>query len=246
MFRSGRFTLFWVVVVFVAHKSKFRLVVGRATKLGGWGKLHKKVFQYSKSQVQRTKAAYKWIFELTRWVAAALMLIINGKFPPVETWEKHALSWDRSLFNYDYYFCKCETTFPSNMRSLRFPFLWIRWHLASSVSLLFCPCEMPFLAWGAVAAKQMQHRSAWVIWQQLGAWWLLFKPGTWSVRLGAGSCLWAILWKWKTEENLFFNLSSPQRNDKENTSGCLLQSTHRAQIFKVMQEPFGAQIGNSF
>lgn len=49
MFRSGTLTLFLVVVVFVAHKSKFRLVVGRATKLGDWGRQHEKVFRYSKS-----------------------------------------------------------------------------------------------------------------------------------------------------------------------------------------------------
>lgn len=34
MFRSGKFTLFLFVVVFLAHESKFSFVVGRASKVG--------------------------------------------------------------------------------------------------------------------------------------------------------------------------------------------------------------------
>jgi len=40
----------------------------------------------------------------------------------------------------------------------------------------------------------------------------------------------------KTKENLFFLVSFPQRNAKENTSGYVLPSTHKAQVLKAVQE----------
>lgn len=121
--------------VFLAHTSKFRLVVGRATNLGGWRKLPRNTFQLwvDKAGCSTTDANDKWQVSSTETRATPrlglrqILFFLRLRYLQIQ----NRISW------------QYLTAVPSVS-------------LGQGAFSILCP-----LAWGAIAAKRKPRRSAW-------------------------------------------------------------------------------------